>query len=178
MSTNDVPGHNPAHGDTLHAGCWAEHDDGSYVHVQSTEDDVVVFEVFDTTRTPVDSYRGTMSETQFKRQFSWDPKNPKSVKWVWHDRTPFSFKPIIAKGLQPGSRPAMATDLLAQADRVRSSADRLGIDLTPEADLISVAAQIAADLGLQATAVDGSRFSRALAKIRDGLQGAIDELRT
>lgn len=29
MSTNDVPGANVAHFDTLAAGCWAEHDDGS-----------------------------------------------------------------------------------------------------------------------------------------------------
>jgi hypothetical protein len=181
MSTNDVPGAVAAHGDKLGTGCWAEDEagDGSYILVESTENGQVVYEVFDTTVTPVQAYRGVMSEDQFKKQFSWNSKDPKSIKWTWHDKQPFSFQAIIAKGLQPGSRAAMATDILAEADAIRESADRLGIDLGAGADDAgTAAARVAAHLGLRARALDPEetgRFRRSLGHIRDGIQKAMDE---
>jgi hypothetical protein len=47
MSTNDVPGARAENHDQLAIGCWAEHDDGSLVLVESTEAGRVIFSVFD-----------------------------------------------------------------------------------------------------------------------------------
>ena len=47
MSTNDVPGANPANRDELAMGAWAEHADGSLIFVESTEGGTCIYEVFD-----------------------------------------------------------------------------------------------------------------------------------
>lgn len=47
MSTNDVPGANPKNADVLAMGCWAEHEDGSLIFVESVEGGTVVYSIFD-----------------------------------------------------------------------------------------------------------------------------------
>jgi len=62
MSTNDVPGHNPVNNDELRSNCWAEHDDGSLILVQSTEGGRVIYMMFDLSVEPVVEYRDAMPE--------------------------------------------------------------------------------------------------------------------
>lgn len=126
MSTTDVPGANAANGDELGMGCWAEHEDGSLVLVQSTEGGRVVFEMFDDLdKDPVTAYRHAMPEDEFKRSFSWSrtlrPGGGSVVKWTWHDKTPFPFDRIIKAGVRPGMRYATADDQLSAAARVAAS---------------------------------------------------------
>lgn len=47
MSTNDVPGLNPKNRDELHAGCWAEHDNGTLIYVLGTEGNKVIYDLFE-----------------------------------------------------------------------------------------------------------------------------------
>jgi len=79
MSTNDVPGYNPANADTLKALCWAEHKDGSLILVESTENGRVIFSMFDISGkdknppTSIIEFRDAMPEKGFKQTFSWNP---------------------------------------------------------------------------------------------------------
>ena len=70
MSTNDVPGANPANADKLGAGSWAEHEDGSLIFVKGTERGDVVYEMFDLSR-PGDqlSFTDAIKEDLFKQLF-------------------------------------------------------------------------------------------------------------
>ncbi len=121
MSTNDVPGANPRNGDELAMGCWAEHDDGSLIFVESTEVSRVIYSMFDMSKEPPIEYRDAMPEASFKKTFSWDPKSTKSEKWVWHDKTPFPWDRIIKNGFPDGGRLASADDVMTAAERVAES---------------------------------------------------------
>lgn len=121
MSTNDVPGYKSENRDQLAMGCWAEHEDGSLILVESTEGGRVVYSVFDLEKRPIVEYRDAMADAAFKRQFSWDPKNSKSEKWTWHDKTPFPWDRIIEAGGRAGQRYASAEDHLNAAERIRRS---------------------------------------------------------
>lgn len=121
MSTNDVPGANPAHGDTLAMGCWAETKDGSLLVVASTEGKHVVYSMFDTSRKPIVEYRDKMKRKEFERQFSYTAAGAKpvaDVKWTWHDKTPFDWDRVIKQGALDGVRYASASDQLSAAERV------------------------------------------------------------
>lgn len=121
MSTNDVPGASPDNADELHAGCWAEATDKadkSLILVQSTENDRVIYEMFDHMEDPPVSYRGAMPEGDFKKQFQAFSKNK---EWVWHDKTPFPWDRVMELGARPGSRFASAEGLMTQARRVAQS---------------------------------------------------------
>lgn len=98
MSTNDVPGANPANNDELRMGCWAEYEDESLIFVYSTEMGRVVYTIFYVSESPVVEYRDAMPEAQFKDQFSWDPDDD-SVKWTWHDKMPFPWDRVIRAGV-------------------------------------------------------------------------------
>lgn len=121
MSTNDVPGANPRNNDELAMGCWAEHADGSLIVVESTEDDRVVYSVFDVAQSPTVEYRDTMAVGAFKKTFSWKPSDPKSEKWTWHDKTPFPWDRVIVKGARDGARLTHADHIETAAERVRQS---------------------------------------------------------
>lgn len=121
MSTNDVPGAREENHDELAAGCWAEHEDGSLVLVESTEASRVIFSVFDMAREPIVEWRGALPEVNFKKRFSWNPSDPASVKWTWHDKTPFPWDRVIAEGAEEGVRYASARDQLTAAARVAES---------------------------------------------------------
>lgn len=122
MSTTDCPGFNPANNDELTLGCWAEHDDGSMIFVESVEDGRVVYSVFDFAGGDVVEYRDSMSEGGFKKAFSWNPEDVDDIGvWVWHDKTPFPWDKVIAAGARDGARPATADALLTAAQKVARS---------------------------------------------------------
>jgi len=121
MSTNDVPGANPIHNDVLAMGCWAEHDDGSLIYVQSAEGGRIVYQMFDLSEDPIVEYRDAMPEQGFKKTFSWDASDPDSEKWTWHDKTPFPWGRVIQHGAKDGVHHASAHDLLSAAARVATS---------------------------------------------------------
>lgn len=121
MSTNDVPGHKPENHDQLAMGCWAQHADGSLILVEGAEGGRVVYSIFDMDKIPVVEYRDAMAEGAFKKLFSWDPKNPKSEKWLWKDKTPFDWDKIIKAGGKDGAKYASAEDHLNAAERIRRS---------------------------------------------------------
>jgi len=123
MATCDVPGANPSNHDELRALCWAEHEDGSLILVESTEDDRVIYSLFDVSEVPVVEFRDSMRIGAFKKAFSWDPKNPASEKWTWHDKTLFPWDRVIRNGARDGLRHAHADDLLSAAERVRRARD-------------------------------------------------------
>ena len=123
MATCDVPGANPVNNDELRALCWAEHDDGSLILVESTEDDRVIYSLFDVSQKPVMEFRDSMRIGAFKRAFSWNPKDAKSERWLWHDKTPFPWDRVISRGARDGVRHAHADDVLSAAERVRRARD-------------------------------------------------------
>lgn len=120
MSTNDVPGANQHNNDELAMGCWAEHDDGSLIFVESTEAFRVIYSIFDVAKVPPIEYRDAMPEAQFKRTFSWKP-GTKSERWTWHDKTPFPWDRVIKAGASDGGRLASAEAILTAAERVAES---------------------------------------------------------
>lgn len=128
MSTNDVPGAKPGNRDELATGCWAEHEDGSMIFVESTEGGSVVFSMFDTRTEPLTEYRHRMPERGFKTQFSWKPDDPDSEQWTWHDKTPFPWDRIIKEGARPGMRHPSADDTLSAAERVARSMGVHGVE--------------------------------------------------
>ncbi len=131
MSTNDVPGANPAHADELGMGCWAEHDDGSLIFVESTENGRVIYSMFDISTDPITEYRDSMPEAGFKRAFSYDAGDS-LVVWTWHDKTPFPWDRIIALGARDGVRHTHADEVINAAERVARSRTLRGKDIDPD----------------------------------------------
>lgn len=132
MSTNDVPGANPANRDELATGCWAEADDGSLILVEGTEDNRVIFIVFDVSKPEKVEYRSALSETDFKRTFSWKggaANGGSADKWTWHDKTPFPWNRVIKQGFEEGQKSVSAHDLLTSAERVARSLRDMGINV-------------------------------------------------
>ena len=125
MSTRDVPGLKDKKGksknnDELAMGCWAEHEDGSMLFVESTEDGRVVYSVFDLTGPTVFEYRDTMRELGFKKAFSYHGVKDDDFQtpWTWHDKTPFPWDAVIAAGGQDGARHASAEHIMSAAEKV------------------------------------------------------------
>ena len=133
VSTHDVPGARASNNDELAIGCWAEHDDGSLIFVESTENGRVIYSIFDVNDpdNPVE-YRDSMSIRAFKKEFSWDVKKKKSIKWTWHDKTPFPWDRIIELGGKDGVRYPSADHLLTAAQKVARSRDLRGSKLDPD----------------------------------------------
>lgn len=156
MSTNDVPGYNPAHRDELAMGCWAEHEDGSLILVESAEGGYVVYSVFDLDVDPIIEYRDKMAEGAFKKAFSWPTDT--GDKWTWHDKTPFPWDDVIGAGVKAGPRHADADALMSAASRV------------------------AKHRAMRSRQFDYSRFASKLGAgartVRDKIQRAIGELRS
>lgn len=179
MATNDVPGANPRNNDVLHSECWAESSrhDGSYVKVDSVENGRVIYSIFDTDRPDPVEFRDAMSEDAFKRQFSWNDKNPSSTRWVWHDKQSFPWDIVIKQGAQPGVRSVTASDTLRRAGAIVDVLrDRIaGDDDTIESD----AMRVARALGLAASElpVDSPGMKRAAEEIMRGIRRAARHLR-
>jgi len=127
MSTNDVPGAKACNNDELAMGCWAEHDDGSLIFVESTEGGRVIYSVFDISKIPPIEFRDSMPKEGFEAHFSWDPKGKKDqIKWTWHDKTAFPWNRIIKEGVPDGVRHACAHDLINSAERVAEARKLIG----------------------------------------------------
>lgn len=122
MSTYDVPGAVAEHHDVLAMGCWAEHDDGSLIFVQSTEGGSVVYMIFDTAQDPAVEYRDAMPEAGFKERFSWDPDSTDddNIRWTWHDKTPFPWDRIM-DAYPPGQKHSSARAQLTAAQQIAKS---------------------------------------------------------
>ncbi len=130
MATHDVPGANPANGDKLAMGSWAEHEDGSLMFVESTENDNVVYSLFDLTKDPVIEYRDMMPIGDFEVAFSCTrddihktvkvdkSRKLKKEQWTWHDKTPFDWNRVIKAGASQGTRYASAHGVLTAAERI------------------------------------------------------------
>jgi hypothetical protein len=116
MSTDSVPGYDPANRDELKYGCWAEHEDGSLILVEGTEGGYVVYSVFDASEKPVMEFRDRMAEGAFKREFSW--KGGDDERWEWHDKSEFPWDRVIGSGARGGTKFADADDLMSAAQRV------------------------------------------------------------
>jgi hypothetical protein len=110
---------NPANNDQLHAGCWAEHADGTLLYVLGTENNRVLYELFDLsdTNNPVE-FRDAMPQKIFEKDFSWDPLDKKSIKWTWHDKTLFPWDRIM-KNFRQGVKPVAADVVIKDAERVK-----------------------------------------------------------
>jgi len=132
MSTNDVPGHKSYNNDKLAMGCWAEHDDGSMIFVQSTEGGRVIYMMFDLSADPIVEYRDAMPEKGFKETFSWDSSKKDSIKWTWHDKSPFPWDRVIKKGSRDGVHYASVFDQLTAAQKVSKSLQLKVSEFTPE----------------------------------------------
>lgn len=126
MAHDDVPGFKPENRDTLAMGCWAEHEDGSLILVESTEGGRVIYLIFDVSGLkkrpprPLVEFRDAMPEAAFKREFSWSAGRTKD-KWTWHDKTAFPWDRVIEMGATDGVRHASADDQISAAERVRRS---------------------------------------------------------
>lgn len=121
MSTQDVPGANPANKDQLAAGCWAEHEDGSLLYVKGTEDNQVVYELHDVAQEPAVYYNDAMREEEFKKFFSFPPIGTSDVEWKWHDKTPFPWKRVMKTFGKPRPQIADVQEELKAAARVAKS---------------------------------------------------------
>lgn len=126
MSTNDVPGHNPIHRDELAMGCWADHEDGSLIFVESCEGGQVIYSVFDLAGPDPIEYRDSMHEGAFKKAFSWtdhddDDDGDYALPWTWHDKTPFPWERVLESGIKAGARAPSADHIFSAAERVALS---------------------------------------------------------
>lgn len=163
MSTNDVPGAKAGNRDELAMGSWAEHKDGSLIFVESTEAGRVIYSIFDIADPdmPVE-YRDAMNIRAFKKDFSFSAKKKGSIKWTWHDKTPFPWDRIIELGSKDGVRYPSADHLLTAAKRVAESRGLKAGRLDPDDHAHK----------------NVSTGKGAVALIKDGLQKAIDHLST
>jgi len=121
MATQDVPGASPANRDELHAGCWAEHADGSLIFVKGAEGGKVVYEIYDLAYDPPVSYTDAMEEGGFKKQFSYPPVGVSKDRWTWHDKTAFPWDRVMKRALRPRPETAFAEDQMTAAERVAQS---------------------------------------------------------
>jgi hypothetical protein len=145
MSTHDVPGANPANNDELGMGCWAEHEDGSLILVESTEGSRVIYSMFDLAKDPPVEYRDAMAQPTFEKTFSFDPKRDPdddygTFVWTWHDKTAFPWDRVIKAGIPDGQKPAFADHTLTAAERVAESlklrGERISRDLGHRAEAV------------------------------------------
>jgi hypothetical protein len=142
-------------------GCWAEHEDGSLIFVESSEANRVIYSIFDMSHVPPVEYRDAMPEEGFKKHFTWDPNNKTSVKWTWHDKTPFPWDRVIKQNVPDGVKYAFAGHLLSAAERVATSQKLLGAPVIPEKLNHMV-----------------ERITKAGHSIIEGIQKAISDIRT
>jgi hypothetical protein len=169
MSTHDVPGYNPDNADTLKALCWAEHEDGSLILIESTEGGRVIYSIFDMSGkdkippTPIIEFRDAMPEKGFKDLFSWNPKKKKEEKWLWKDKTPFPWERIIEEGSKDGVRFANVEDQLSAALHVARARNLIGQGKAVSVDKIKT---FMSSMGVKGKI------------ITDKIQRAIHELRT
>ena len=173
MSTDSVPGKDPKNNDTLHAGCWAEHKDGSLILVESTEigtggpgrpskDGNVLYSTFSLGAT-VNEYRAAESLAKFSSMFSYVPEKDRgdgvSEEWTWHDKTPFPWNRVIDAGAKLAeSRQLDPSGVVQKADALgKAVTAATGTDLAQvepyasSGELLDAAQRVAATLALKGT---------------------------
>jgi hypothetical protein len=175
MSTSDVPGKRESNRDTLHAGCWAEHKDGSLILVESTEigkgGGNVLYSTFSLGST-VSEYRAAETISKFSSMFSYDPAKDKSrggtepgqgdgvsEEWTWHDKTPFPWQRVIDAGVRVAeARQLDPSGAVAKADAMgKGVAAAAGTDLSlvepyaTSGELLDAAQRVAATLKIKGT---------------------------
>jgi hypothetical protein len=121
VSTQDVPGFNPANKDVLASGCWAEHSDGSLLFVKGTENGQVVYELYDLAQDEPVYYQDAMRDDAFKKAFTYPPVGTSPEKWTWHDKTPFPWARVMKTFDKPRPVHADVHDTLSAAARVAES---------------------------------------------------------
>lgn len=161
MATSDVPGANKANIDELAAGAWAEHEDKSLLYVKGTENDQVVYELYDVAQDPPVYYQDAMRAQAFKDAFSFPPVGQSKEKWTWHDKTPFPWSRVMKTFDRPVPMPADVHDTLTAAARVAESLRLKAQRLVKE--------QVAPNIEQEAPKVGGSGK-----RIIDRLQKALD----
>lgn len=163
MSTDSVPGKDPKNNDTLHAGCWAEHKDGSLILVESTEigkgGGNVLYSTFSLGAT-VNEFRAAESATKFQSMFSYCAEKDKgdgvSEEWTWHDKTPFPWNRVIDAGAKLAeARQLDPSGALIKADALgKAVTAATGAEVSPfdtSAELLDAAQRVAATLKLKGT---------------------------
>lgn len=133
MSTQDVPGANPANADILAAGSWAEHADGSLIFVKGNEGGQTIYEIYDVAQDPPVYYQDAMLEAAFKKQFSFPPVGTSPDKWTWHDKTAFPWSRVMKNISKPVPMPVSADVQLSAAQRVANSLHLRARNLDPSA---------------------------------------------
>ena len=132
MATQDVPGANAANADVLHTGCWGEHSDGSLLLVKGTENNQVVYELYDVAEEPPVYYQDAMREEEFKKAFSFPPVGTSAEKWTWHDKIEFPWHKVMKTFDKPRPIHADVHETLSAAARVAKSLRLRQQKLTPE----------------------------------------------
>ena len=132
MATQDVPGANAANADVLASGCWAEHADGSLLFVKGTENQQVVYELYDIAQNPPVYYQDAMREDAFKKAFSYPPVGNSAEKWKWHDKSAFPWSRVMKTFDKPRPQHADVHDTLSAAARVAQSLRLREQNLAPE----------------------------------------------
>jgi hypothetical protein len=132
MSTLDVPGANPANADELRAGCWAEAPDGSMLYVKGTENDQVIYELYDLATDPVVYYQDAMRREDFEKAFSRPPTGTASDDWTWRDKSPMPWSKVMKTFDRPRPQHADVVDTLSAAARVAQSLRLRAQRLHPE----------------------------------------------
>lgn len=132
MATHDVPGANPVNNDALAVGNWAEHQDGSLIHVEGTESNRIVFQMFDLSHKPYTRWLGAMPEPEFKLKFSRPPTGTSKEQWTWHDKRSFPWDRVMAAFQTPAPEFVNPEDQLSAAQRVAESLNLHGQRLTQD----------------------------------------------
>lgn len=132
MATQDVPGANPANADVLRAGCWAEHEDGSLLYVKGTENQQVIYELYDLAQDPPVYYQDAMREDAFKKAFSYPPVGKSGEKWTWHDKSAMPWNRVMKTFDKPRPTHADVHDTLSAAARVAESLRLRAQEIKPE----------------------------------------------
>lgn len=179
MSTCDVPGANPANGDSLGCGCWAEHKDGSLLLVEGSENNRVIYSVFDMSRKPPVEYRDAMPRVNFEKQFSRN-LGGNADSWIWHDKSPFPWDRIIKADVKDGTKAASAKDVLNAAQQIIESQNRFAKsydDLHYKVDVkpASAAQRVADELHLKGQELDADRFAHRVDIIMSRVGGIIEK---
>ncbi len=189
MSTPDVPGHNPENNDELRVGAWAEcaePGDDSMIFVLAVRNDSVYYAMYDMSRDPPARYDDAMETDEFKKFFSFDPAKARgkhkaksvagTIKWTWHDKTPFPIERVIKKGAKPGPSFSSADDLLSAAERVRQDLQKRGRNVFQEEvkEEEEVARAIAAEPG-RPRDISGKDVGRWLAEKLSKFLGGLDD---
>lgn len=129
MCEHDVPGVGKNANEILAAGCWAEHEDGSLIYVKGTEGGRIIYDIFDLSSDPATYFTDAMPETQFKDFYSWDSTKTGSIKWTWHDKTPFPWDKVIKNVKKPTPQFVNIDDYVSAAKKVFDSLRKMGRDV-------------------------------------------------